>query len=648
MLRKRRKDSYFGLHFDFHANERLVGIGTKTKAENIDKLLETVRPDFIQVDAKGHPGLTSFVTAYGNAAPGLAVNHLELLRKETEKYGVALYAHYSGVMDRHACTQHPEWAAEYVDHKRSPNITTLSSFAYADELLIPQLKELAQRYGLDGAWVDGECWAVNRSWRPEEIADFCKQSGFDHVDEDPKSPSHQAYAEYWRKKFLAYMEHYMQAVHETCPDFQMTSNFAFSQEMSLKPIDEIDYLSGDTAGLEGRLTPRCFVGLGKPWDVMGYGFAGNYMTEDPTVYPLTTKHIDRICRDAAMAISQGGGFQIVNNMSHFGEIRMYDLDRLKQLSDFMYARKPWCFRSQPMKNPAFLLSSYNENRKIVRDNPAYWPLHGLNNAGLCDAVLDSGLPCDIVYDFQLDDPQRNTLIIPDGISFMSDEIKGKLRRFAENGGSLIVIGREPCKLLADLADAEVRDFDGAVVYTECGGSMLGMHEAVIFEKKGAEDLMTCYRDVMDPDAERISAVITNPCGKGRVVFVGYDLNANYVKHHSFECCTVMRKILSFVDPAPNAYLESGIHRVDLVPSTSDGKLLVNLINTTEITCDEGCNAAGEIPPLYDLTVAVKCPTAPKSVTLEPEHRPAEYTYDGQYLHVKVEKLAIHSILVVEP
>ena len=63
----------------------------------------------------------------------------------------------------------------------------------------------------------------------------------------------------------------------------------------------------------------------------------------------------------------------------------------------------------------------------------------------------------------------------------------------------------------------------------------------------------------------------------------------------------------------------------------------------------GCgNAPDEIPPIYDLTVAVKCDAAPKSVMLEPEHRPADYTYDGPYLHVKIEKLHIHTIIVVEP
>ena len=31
---------------------------------------------------------------------------------------------------------------------------------YSDKLLIPQLIELAVDYKLDGAWVDGDCWAT--------------------------------------------------------------------------------------------------------------------------------------------------------------------------------------------------------------------------------------------------------------------------------------------------------------------------------------------------------------------------------------------------------------------------------------------------------------------------------------------------------
>ncbi len=63
----RRSDSYFGLHFDFHANKNDSAIGKTFTAEMIDSLLTMVQPDYIQVDCKGHPGISSYPTKVGNA-----------------------------------------------------------------------------------------------------------------------------------------------------------------------------------------------------------------------------------------------------------------------------------------------------------------------------------------------------------------------------------------------------------------------------------------------------------------------------------------------------------------------------------------------------------------------------------------------------
>lgn len=81
----RRKDCYFGMHFDFHANEREKGIGTRTTAENIGILLDAVKPDYIQVDTKGHSGYASYLSEIAPVAPGLAIDHLKVIREETKK-----------------------------------------------------------------------------------------------------------------------------------------------------------------------------------------------------------------------------------------------------------------------------------------------------------------------------------------------------------------------------------------------------------------------------------------------------------------------------------------------------------------------------------------------------------------------------------
>ncbi len=36
----------------------------------IEDIIDRVRPDYLQIDCKGHPGLSSYPTKVGNRAPG--------------------------------------------------------------------------------------------------------------------------------------------------------------------------------------------------------------------------------------------------------------------------------------------------------------------------------------------------------------------------------------------------------------------------------------------------------------------------------------------------------------------------------------------------------------------------------------------------
>ena len=95
--RLRRSDSFLGIHFDLHATEKCT----------------------------------------------------QIWRDVTAKNGVALFMHYSGVLDREAVVRHPSWASIGPDGARHHNATSVFG-PYVDKLLIPQLKELSDVYGVDG------------------------------------------------------------------------------------------------------------------------------------------------------------------------------------------------------------------------------------------------------------------------------------------------------------------------------------------------------------------------------------------------------------------------------------------------------------------------------------------------------------------
>ena len=140
-LVKKRSDSFFGLHFDFHPTEDIV-VGDDLRYDVIAKLLDETKPDYVQVDTKGHPGLSSYPTKVGTPAPLMRGDHLRMWRELTAERGIALYGHHSGLFDKRVCKDHPEWAV--VNEDGSVNQEFLSVFSeYDDKFLIPQLLELA-------------------------------------------------------------------------------------------------------------------------------------------------------------------------------------------------------------------------------------------------------------------------------------------------------------------------------------------------------------------------------------------------------------------------------------------------------------------------------------------------------------------------
>ena len=81
--RLRRSESFFGVHFDFHARDTDTEIGRNVTQEMIERIIERVQPDYIQCDCKGHNGFSSYPTKVGNPAPGFVKDQLRIWRDVT-------------------------------------------------------------------------------------------------------------------------------------------------------------------------------------------------------------------------------------------------------------------------------------------------------------------------------------------------------------------------------------------------------------------------------------------------------------------------------------------------------------------------------------------------------------------------------------
>ena len=209
-----------------------IKFGARTTPEMVNLVIDKVHPDYIQIDCKGHPGYSSYPTKVGNQAPGFVGDPLRVWREVTRKRGVALFMHYSGVADDRAVELHPEWAARKRDGSFHGRRGTTSVFGpYVEQLLIPQLRELASQYEVDGVWIDGDCWATQLDYSDAAVQAYRQQTGEATVPENPDDPRWQAWREFNREGFRRYLRRYVDALKSSHPKFQVISNWAFSGHM---------------------------------------------------------------------------------------------------------------------------------------------------------------------------------------------------------------------------------------------------------------------------------------------------------------------------------------------------------------------------------------------------------------------------------
>ena len=584
----RRSESFLGIHFDFHARADNVEIGRNTTPEMIDSIIDIVHPDYIQTDCKGHPGFSSYPTKVGNQAPSIYGDPLRIWREVTARRGVALFMHYSGVRDARAIELHPEWAATHADGMRDKDETSVFS-PYVDNLLIPQLKELASDYGVDGVWVDGECWATIPDYGDRAVSLFKEQTGISNVPKSPSDAHWQEWMNFHREAFRNYLRHYVAAVHSEYPRFQICSNWAYSINMPEPVSVPLDFLSGDydpdNSVNSVRFNGRYFVHQGLPWDLAAWSWSTKQKQMKTAV---------QLKREAAVVMALGGGFQVYFGQNRDGSVNLSNLKIMKEVAEFARARQPYCHHSMQIPQVALLLS----NKDVYRDVPYLFTQSAGNSHGVLQCLLENQYSVDIVGEETLGaDMSRFPLIVIPEWKNLSPVFCADLINYARNGGSLLVIGKETSEQFAGLA----------------GISLSG------------------------------DAWSTNSLGTGKIGFMPFSLGDEYEKSGDEALRKQLAAVVKNLFPDPLVEV-SGSPWVDVSVSLLNGKREIHLVNTSGDHKNAG--VIDKIDPVGPLQVTFRSEQKPSKITLQPFGKACDFTYSDKKVHLTVESLDIYDILVI--
>lgn len=593
---------YFGLHFDFHASpERCPAIGSTLSEGDINEICTLYRPDFIQIDSKGHPGWSSYPTEYGDEVPGIVGNPMETWRKVTRENGVQLYAHHSGVYDAIYCSKHPEEAVKGVDGTPSDAYTRTNG-RYVDDKLIPQILELAGRYGLDGIWVDGDCWGAQMDFDPGTVSAFEKETGIKLngvLPANADSAYYMEYADYCRKLYRDYLKRYTDAVHAQYPDFKVISNWAYTEHMAGPVTADNDCISGDldwrNSIMWGRYSGRSAVMQGKPWDMMAWSFRnvpGGQVTKTPV----------QLMQEGASIISLGGGFQFYVCQDANGAPNMKVLRYLSPTAEFFLARKEWTFGGKPRKQVAVLMETAQrlaEQGQWSRDgnNGLYTRAGYQRLMGLVSILCDAGHSVSLISERELESGEASgypVVIVPDLYQKLQEKTWNDLTAYAEAGGALLLTGPETCR-------------------------MYGFEEVkqpALYDK-----------------------------GKGKLAVYPWERSSSYMEKRK---CEDRKSLSDFLLNLyePEIRLVSAVGLLEVVDFEKDGQLMIQLVNCNGNHYDEKSLTEDFIPPVLDIVLRIRLDRRPDAICQQPDGKNLDFRWNDGYAEVKIPRLDIHSTIVV--
>lgn len=644
--RLKRSESFLGIHFDFHAGPDCTEIGKHTTRAMIESIIDQVHPDYLQIDCKGHRGLSSYPTKVGHPAPGFVGDPLRLWRQVTAERGVALYMHYSGVWDSEAILRNPGWGAVNADGKLNGKATSFFG-PYAEQLLLPQLRELAGDYGVDGVWVDGECWASVPDYSEAALQAFRAATGIQAVPHKPGDSQWFEFLEFHREAFRRYLRHYVGEMKRTHPDFQVCSNWAFTDHMPEAVSAPIDFLSGDyspdNSVNSARLSGRYLVRQGKPWDLMAWSF-----TRAASKGGTRQKTAVQLQREAAVVIALGGGFQAYFKQKRDGSIYDEQMAVMAEVAKFCRARQAICHRALPVPQVALLLSTAAHYRL----NNGLFSRELSRLSGTLQALLESQLSVEVVGEHHLAGRlQEYPLIVVPEWEVLEPKFKKDLAAYVRAGGNLLLVGPKAAAMFQKELDVTLpgdsqpeaactvayRD-QRVILKTRAQAAELGPSAKPLGEVNTGRDI--------EPDADLPPAASVAGLGKGKIAAIYFTLGRQYQAGPQPAVRSFLNAVVRELFPKPIVDVK-GSANVDVVVNRTGNKLLVNLVNTAGPHADKQTPVFDTIPPVEQLSVTIRQATAPTKLTLEPGARPLAFDYQDGEIRLAIPRLEIHDIIVVE-
>jgi len=677
-------ETYRKIHWDFDNPAYVSDVGSEFNAEQFVADLQKGRVSSVQFVAKDIFGHAYYDSQVGIRHPKLHFDMVRAVSEACRQGGIRLMLYYSVMVDDFAARSHPTWRLkdgeqDVIWDDCRCGLLCINS-PYVDRWMIPQLRELAERYSPDGFFLD-HVWA----WRlPVCRCKYCQAQFYDDVRGDlPRGPDDPVWSEYqlWlRGKVGSVLQRCAEAIHDVDPDMVLGANHVYSNEAPLVPPDDVGYLieeSGDP--LSSSFHARQLVTTGKSFDVMSTRFAGSW--GDWSLLPATAlKH------NFAPILANGGRCYLGDKMYPTGKLEAAAYDAIGEAFRFVEEREPFLRGATPVPYIAVLNAGSSQ---FLAESRGLVPLRGAHKA-----LVESGYHCNILNEQTLVETldSYKSLILPDQ-SHLTDDVQQAIRQFVSNGGGLVASYATSARDSAGrfLPDFGLGDLFGVSLEGEYPYSVplsqetpLGTNYAyaIIDEKVSPElaampivihgrflnvvpitarPLAALHHHLNPEEAEYLfafgdapagedsgyPAIVINSYGKGQVVYIAGELFSAYWSSNAPRLKYLLRQLVELVT-ADKLLVIDAPPNVEVSLFRQGTSVIVHLVNYHVEKSGGGSTFAEYVPPVRDVELRMRLDFTPSRVRQMPEGLSLPYSADGGVLRLQVPQFQIHSCLVLEP
>jgi hypothetical protein len=286
--------------------------------------------------------------------------------------------------------------------------------------------------------------------------------------------------------------------------------------------------------------------------------------------------------------------------------------------------------------------------------------------GACALLCDIGQSLEIVCEHTLEKyiNEYKMIVIPELYEGLSKDTIKLLYDYAKNGGKLVLMGKNTCKIFAQsenapftvtdicefIEDKEKETLNGhgsfskkykpyqfnidnteyGALFSPCQINASGNIEAYVTERN------TTFKAPLS---------VTTDYGKGTITLIGFDMGSQYLKGTQYMHRKLMKQIANkLYDPIVR--IEAALGRLEIVALNKDEKLMVQLVNSNGSHANNDTATDDLIPPVLDIKLSIKLDKEPKKVILQPQGKELSFEYKNSRAYVDIDRLDIHSVIEV--